>query len=113
MAVSLISSDLDVEVTVHALAKRRQNVVAGGVQLENIPIKGLEVEVAPCTANLAIVDGTHTCRTRSATILYTGLNLHDSYRDSLQLLPITNKLTGYFFWNLGHGERVHSRLRLC
>ena len=60
MAANLLSSYLDVEVAVAAPAWRGQDVVAGGWQLENVPIKGLEVEVSPCTANLAIVDGTHT-----------------------------------------------------
>lgn len=55
-------SYLDVEVVVIAPAWRGQDVVAGGVQLEHISIKGLVVEFAPSTANLAIVDGTYTFR---------------------------------------------------
>lgn len=102
MAVSLISSDLDVEVIVAALAQRRQNIVAGWVQLENVPIKGLEVEVAPCTANLAVVDGTHTCRTRSAAAatLYTSLYSHGSYKDSLQLLPTSSPVIFSGNWDM-------------
>lgn len=120
-AVGLLSSYLDVEVLVSAPARGGQHVVAGGVQLENIPIKGLEVEVAPCTANLAIVDGTHACKDRSGHFMqiFTDINecsltyLHKEIV-SLQLLPTTNKLTCYFFRNLGPGgERVHRRLCLC
>lgn len=81
MAASLLSSYLDVKVPVAALAWRGEDVVAGGVQLENIPIKGLEVEIAPRTANLAIVDGTHTFKDRAgrgttAAVIFS-LHLHE------------------------------------
>lgn len=82
MAASLLSPYLDVEVLVSAPARRGQDVVASGVQLENISIKGLEVEVAPRTANLAVVDGTHTYKDRSGqdttalAVFYTVLYRH-------------------------------------
>ena len=67
MVASLLSSYLDVEVVVTAPAWRGQDVVASRVQLENISIKGLEVEVTPRTANLAIVDETHTYKKTDQT----------------------------------------------
>lgn len=116
MASSLLSSDLDVEVLGAAPAWRGQHVVAGGLQLENIPIEGLEVEVAPRTANLAVVDGTHTCGGRPGGDIVTDL-LHiymNSFSIQANELPTNKKLTWYFFRNVGQrGERVHSRRRLC
>lgn len=82
-AVSLVSSYLDVKVLVTAHACRGQDIVAGGVQLENIPIKGFEVVVAPRTADLAIVDWTHTYKDKSgrdttrAGRVYTSFYLHE------------------------------------
>lgn len=124
VAASLSSSYLDVEVVVAAPAWGGQDVVAGGVQLEHVSIKGLEVEVSPCTANLTVVDGTHSYKdkwardTTKTTILYTSLDewkltycLHKKIV-TLSLLPTTNKLTFYFLSHLGHGGK-HCRLCLC
>ena len=78
-----MSSYLDVKVLVTAHACRSQDIVAGGVQLENIPIKGFEVVVAPRTADLAIVDWTHTYKDKSgrdttrAGRVYTSFYLHE------------------------------------
>ena len=36
-------------------------MVAGGGQLEHVPVKCLEVVVAPCTANLSIMNWAHSC----------------------------------------------------
>ena len=56
-----LSPHLDVKVLIVAAAAavRRQDVVAGGGQLEHVPVKGLEVVVAPCTANHVQVRRVH------------------------------------------------------
>lgn len=94
MAAGLLPSDLDVEVVVAAPAGRRQDVVTGGAQLEQISIKGLEVEVAPCAANLPVVDGTHSCRDTSG---------HDeTYRNELSTSSV-KQTTAHLLFFQGSG----------
>ena len=46
-----LPSDLDVEVLVAVLAVRREDIVAGGRQLNEVSVEGLQVEVSPSRAH--------------------------------------------------------------
>lgn len=127
LAASTLSSQLDVEVIVTAPACRGQNVVAGGIQLKNIPIKGLEVVVAPCTTDLVVVDGIHTYKERlgfDTATFYISFFFYPHTVNKCSFLPTnwrhftgttkSTMLTCYFFGNWGHvGEHAHSRLCIC
>ena len=43
-------------------------MVAGGGELEKVPVKGLEMVVTPCAADLVIVWGIHSWGTRNTNV---------------------------------------------
>ena len=53
--VDILPSHLDVKVSLGGVTQGGQYVVTGVGQLEELSIKGTEVEVAPCAAHLHVV----------------------------------------------------------
>lgn len=59
--VYLLPLDMDVETLIGGLTLRREEVVAGGGQVEEISIKSLVMEISPCAAELVVVRRSRFC----------------------------------------------------
>lgn len=59
--------DLDVEILIGRFAVGGKDVIADPREVEDVPIKGLVVEVAPCAAHTAIVRGVSSCGFRRSS----------------------------------------------
>lgn len=53
--------NLDVEILVGSVAMGCKNIITESREGEYVPIKGLEVEVAPSAAHTAVVSGIGSC----------------------------------------------------
>lgn len=95
-----------------------QDMVAGGGQLEHVPIKGLEVVVAPCTANLSIMNWAHSCGQEGQQVNQSVWKIHakipfrtQKYISCVFLYFITFSLK--FKTCNRHSETQNSELPLC
>lgn len=100
---------MDVETLVAGLALRREEVVTGGGQVEEISIEGLEMEISPCAAELGVVRRSHFCSEADGAIITQNFKL------LILVFKIFNKeqtiIITIYNWYLAHFLNHHLKKR--